>query len=192
LRRIMILICLLFLFSPCLTHANELFHGDVIVKWLNEPGGKERKMQLIKKFGYTDKAGKKWFIPEGWVIDGASIPKIFWDKMGSPYVGNYRRASVVHDYYCDIKTRSWQEVHKMFYEASIAGGTTKTKAKIMYLAILMGGPRWDLDIVGKEKMIGETRFPSFNAADYDELEKWIINNNPSPEEIFERSKNISN
>lgn len=31
----------------------------------------------------------------------------------------------------------------MFYEACVAGGAAPTRAKLMYAAIWLGGPRWD-------------------------------------------------
>jgi hypothetical protein len=82
-------------------------------------------------------------VPAGAEIDGASIPKVFWSIVGGPYTGLYRNASVIHDYYCDVRTRPWKEVHRMFYDAMLASGVDKMKAKLMYLAVRFGGPRWD-------------------------------------------------
>lgn len=119
------------------------FVGKVKSEWLESDGdGAARKMRLLADFSYKDPAGKVWTAPEGWVIDGASIPWVFWSVVGSPFVGDYRSASVVHDYYCDTQTEPWREVHEMFYWAALAAGVGETKAKILYAAVYAGGPRW--------------------------------------------------
>lgn len=35
--------------------------------------------------------------PAGMVTDGASIPRLFWRLVGSPWTGRYRRSAVIHD-----------------------------------------------------------------------------------------------
>ena len=115
------------------------FIGDVDVRWLaNEP----RKMKLLEAFQFVDKKGVKWSAPIGSIIDGASIPKLFWRLIGSPFVGKYRRASVIHDVYCVTKERPHSQVHKMFYDAMRVDGVSYLKAKTMYLAVKWGGPKW--------------------------------------------------
>ncbi len=115
------------------------FIGDVQVLWLaNEP----RKMRLTEAFQFKDENGVEWNAPIGSIIDGASIPKTFWRVIGSPFVGRYRRASVIHDVYCVTKSRPHKQVHKMFYEAMRIDGVGYFKAKAMYLAVKVGGPKW--------------------------------------------------
>lgn len=80
--------------------------------------------------------------PKGSVVDGASIPKIFWSFVGGPFEGQYRNASIVHDTECDAKTYAWQAVHRMFYNASRAGGVGWIKAHVLYAAVYYFGPRW--------------------------------------------------
>lgn len=110
------------------------FHGDVVAKWL-VGAGPDRDMELTEDFAYVDPAGKEWSVPAGAVINGASIPRLFWRSVGPPYVGNYRRASVVHDHHVDIKQETWQAVHKMFHDACLTGGVSRVKAKLMYAAV---------------------------------------------------------
>jgi hypothetical protein len=76
-------------------------------------------------------------------IDGATIPRPFWTVTGGPYDGPYRKASVIHDWYCDVRERPWQDVHQMFYDAMIDSGVTPRKAKVMFLAVWACGPRWN-------------------------------------------------
>ena len=76
-------------------------------------------------------------------IDGASIPQVLWST-GGPYEGKYRDASVIHDVYCDEapKTRTWQAVHRMFYDGMLASGVADTRALFMYGAVYRHGPKW--------------------------------------------------
>ena len=119
------------------------FQGKVVVEWLVEHGP-DRKMQLQEPISFTDEDGTVWEVPKGWIVDGASIPGIFWTTIGPPFVGDYRRASVIHDYYCDAKTRPWKDVHRMFKSACVAGGVSEAKARAMYAAVYVGGPRWEV------------------------------------------------
>ncbi len=97
------------------------FDGDVVMKWLQHDGD-DRLMQLQQPFAFVDRRGKRWHVPQDAIVDGASIPRFFWRTIGPPFVGDYRFASVVHDYFCDERTETWQSTHRMFYEASLLGG----------------------------------------------------------------------
>ena len=114
------------------------FIGDVAVRWLKDG----RKMKLLEDFAFVDSRRKKWLAPKGSIIDGASIPRMLWAVTGSPFVGSYRRASVLHDVACTVRKRAYRRVHKMFYEAMLAGGTPKRQAEQMYLAVSVFGPKW--------------------------------------------------
>jgi len=109
-------------------------------------------MRLLAQFGYKDKHAHAWWAQKGDVIDGASIPKAFWSRIGGPYEGRYRNASVVHDMACVRRDQPWKATHRMFYEACLRGGVGSTKAKILYAAVYHFGPRWK-DNSGPEKPI---------------------------------------
>jgi hypothetical protein len=81
-------------------------------------------------------------VPRGTSVDGASIPQVFWSLIGGPFEGRYRNASVVHDYYCQVRNRRWQDVHQAFYEAMLASGVDGARAMVMYKAVENFGPRW--------------------------------------------------
>ena len=115
-----------------------MFNNTVKTEWIQ---GK-RDMKLIEPVLFTDSKGVGWLAPTGSIIDGASIPRFFWRLIGAPLSGIYRRASVIHDVFCVTKTRPHKEVHKMFYEAMIADNVPKLKAKSMYRAVRMFGPKW--------------------------------------------------
>lgn len=87
-----------------------------------------RAIRLLADFAFIDAAGVKWSVPKGAVADGASIPKAFWSFIGGPLEGRYRNASIVHDWYCDRRTRSWQDTHHCFHEAMLVSGVAAAKA----------------------------------------------------------------
>ena len=115
-----------------------MWSAPVRVEWL--PDG--RTMELLQRLTYTDSNGRKWSAPKGMMIDGASIPWFLWRAIGSPYTGKYRRASVIHDAHCTLKERPSPEVHAMFYEAMLDDGTAPWKARVMWLAVRVFGPRF--------------------------------------------------
>jgi hypothetical protein len=102
-----------------------------------------RNSRLLKSFAYVS-GDDRWVAPEGEVVDGATIPRLFWSLIGGPYEGRYRFASIIHDRYCRVPNgRTWRQTHRMFYEACLAGGTDPKLAKLMYAAVYHFGPRWD-------------------------------------------------
>ncbi|MDT0603482.1 DUF1353 domain-containing protein [Thalassotalea castellviae] len=113
------------------------FSGEVLARWLEK-----REMELLQQTSFTDDNGHEWIAPKGAIVDGASIPRLFWFLVGSPFVGKYRRASVIHDVYCKTKSIAHKQVHKMFYNAMRCDGVGRIKAKTMYLAVKLGGPKW--------------------------------------------------
>src|SRR5438128_2548542 len=122
--------------TPTTNHG--FFKGKIVTEW--DPGG--RLMILKEPFGYVDAAGVEWSAPKGLVTDGASIPQFLWSFVGGPFEGPYRAAAVIHDLYCITKSRPYVDVHRVFYEASLAAGEGSRKAWIMYQGVLRFGPRW--------------------------------------------------
>ncbi len=60
-------------------------------------------MKLLYNFTYEDPNGLLWNAPGGSIVDGASIPRIAWKVVGTPFYGKYRDASVIHDVACEDK-----------------------------------------------------------------------------------------
>lgn len=116
------------------------FEGSVVAQW----GDDGREMILQQPISFIDSANKRWDAPAGAIVDGASIPTVFWSVIGGPFEGKYRNASVVHDVYCHEMTESWESVHQMFYEACRSGGVDDTQAKMLYYAVYHFGPRWEM------------------------------------------------
>jgi hypothetical protein len=114
------------------------FEGDIVAVW--DANG--RNMTLREDFAYLDPQGRRWPAPAGSVVDGASIPRLFWTLIGGPFEGKYRNASVVHDVGCVEMRQTWEDVHRMFFEACRCAGVEESQAKIMYYAVYHFGPRW--------------------------------------------------
>lgn len=114
------------------------FEGEIVARW-NDGG---RTMTLLQPYSYIDGQGRRWPVPAGTTVDGASIPRAAWTAIGGPFEGLYRNASVIHDHYCVTRQRSWRETHRMFYDGMRANGVGAGKAAVMYWAVLNFGPRW--------------------------------------------------
>lgn len=114
------------------------FQGNVVASWDNDG----RNMTLQEPFTFIDSQERVWQAPAGSVVNGASIPSAFWTLIGGPFEGKYRNASVVHDVGCEQMRESWEDVHRMFYEACRCGGVDEANAKILYYAVYHFGPRW--------------------------------------------------
>ena len=123
------------------------FSGDPQATWLTEDGTQDRNMKLLRDFSFADPDTKPWPAPAGSVVDGASIPRALWTIVGSPYTGDYRRASVVHDVACveagsDKKKR--RAADRMFFHACRAGGCSIWQSIVLYLGVRVGAAAVDV------------------------------------------------
>jgi hypothetical protein len=66
----------------------------------------------------------------------------------------------------------------MFYEACLAGGTRTLRAKLMYAAVYLGGPRWDDPGRSLESLPPEVLVHEFK-----ECKQWIEAEKPEIDEI---------
>lgn len=146
------------------------------------------KELVDEKLVFVDSSGVEWTAPKGTLTDGASVPRLALWLSDGRFESEFLKAAIIHDAYCQsenekvtpnqFKKRPWQDVHRMFYEACLAGGTSSLKARIMFAAVWLGGPRWDaqernLDHISEERL----------KAEFDYCEKWITATNPSVAEI---------
>lgn len=101
---------------------------------------------------FVDAADERWTAPLGTWTDGASVPRLALGVTDGRFEKMFLKAAVVHDAYCQTenedrrppyRSRPWQEVHRMFHDACIAGGTPRMRARLMYSAVSWFGPRWD-------------------------------------------------
>lgn len=104
----------------------------------------------VTRLGFVDSSEGRWLAPPRTLTDGASIPKIFVPVIGAPRSPQFANAAALHDAYCGIgnekgpnfHTADWAATHRMFYDALRVGGTGEIRAKIMFAAVYLGGPRW--------------------------------------------------
>lgn len=114
------------------------FIGEADLRLLSDG----RSMQLLEDLKFSDASGQVWMARRGDIIDGASIPRFFWRFIGPPFVGKYRRASIIHDVYCNSEVVDSPKVHEMFWEAMRADQTPIIQAVLMWLAVRLFGPRF--------------------------------------------------
>ena len=88
----------------------------------------------------------QYTVPQGFVTDGASIPRLLWRIIGSPYQPQFLRAAIIHDKMChayDIKklytdedvSEDLKEMSILFYHLLLHNDVPKWKAKAMYYAV---------------------------------------------------------
>jgi hypothetical protein len=156
--------------------AQGKFKGDLVLTPLSSPDG--RRMKVLQPFAFVDSKGRLWDVPAGLETDGASVPKVFW-AMFPPWSGNYRKAAVIHDHFCNIKSRTWQETHNVFYEAMLAEGMGERIAKVLWAAVYNFGPNWGPGAKKRALPATEAEQKQFVS----DLQKWVDTANPSREEI---------
>ncbi|UZR98061.1 DUF1353 domain-containing protein [Chondrinema litorale] len=166
--------------------ANTKFFPNEIT--LKEVKGSEFKELIDEELVFIDSAGEKWSAPKGTFTDGASVPRLALWMTDGRFSEEFLKAAIIHDAYCQTENKErcpdqyrkkpWESVHRMFYEACIASGTTENKADIMFAAIWLAGPRWN-DPYRSLENVPETVL----AQEFEACKKWIEKKNPSVEEI---------
>ena len=178
------------------------------------PQGCQSKAGGICKLGseltYTSSRNRLVWKTNAWssdeaqsgTTDGASIPKWARPIIGEPYEGAYLKASIIHDHYCykENHVRSWRDTHRMYYDAMLDSGVDSNKAKVMYFAVYLAGPKWVKLVKGEncgtnciQNMRAHPNVSSSNVF----LEKSLLNSSSHQEEVlrlheeFESGKDYS-
>ena len=157
------------------------FEGDIVATFLADG----RNMRIERPFAYFDPRGQSWEVPAGVVTDGASVPQFFWVAF-PPFTGRYRAAAVVHDHFCQSKSRSWRETHLAFYNAMRASGVDEVTALAMYGAVYNFGPRWGIGTGRRGPGADRYRTNAEQEAFFRDLQAWIAREKPSTDEIARR------
>jgi len=143
----------------------EGFSGDPVTRWTGE-----RNMRLVEAFSYEDPEGKIWQAPAGSEINGATIPRALWTSIGAPFVGNYRRATIVHDYFVgelsnpEVPLPERKAPDRMFYHACRHDGCSKKFAGILYIGVCLGtwianlGEPFQKSVGGDQRDVPENDF----------------------------------
>lgn len=114
------------------------------------PGRAYAFRATLEPLDFVDAAGRRWHAPTGTLTDGASVPPLFTAIVGSPTAPEFVNAAVMHDAMCGVGNTdlpgfhdaTWEATHRMFYEGLRVGGTEDPRAKVMFAAVYLGGPRW--------------------------------------------------
>jgi hypothetical protein len=63
---------------------------------------------------YTDDndVTKAVLVPKGFKTDGASIPRLLWLEVGSPFQPSFITAAIVHDWHCSIRDGKVNNIKK--------------------------------------------------------------------------------
>ena len=138
--------------DPAMMAAVRGFEGDLLF----QPAGCEvkRRCLLVNDLTYADGGNMHWKAsrrdpgakPEvlTGTTDGASIPDWAQPLIGHPFDPEMIKAAVVHDHYTypENRVRSYWRTQRVFYEMLLDEGVPEAKARIMYLAVLLGGRKW--------------------------------------------------
>ena len=87
------------------------------------------------ELSYTTNKGVTHTVPVNFITDGASIPRVFWTPIGSPFTGLYRKAALIHDYLYATQTTERIYADKVFLEGMKVLKVSWWKRRIMYLAV---------------------------------------------------------
>lgn len=126
--------------SEFMTDRRDEFSGDPATRWVTSEGRPDRQMAVLEEFVYWDRDGTAWSAPPGVEVNGASIPRPLWAIVGSPFTGDYRRASIVHDVACasDPPPPARKAADRMYYFACLRGGCSKWEATRHYIGVRIG------------------------------------------------------
>jgi len=80
--------------------------------------------------------GQTFTIPEGFITDGASIPRVFWGVFGGPFCPKNLEASVQHDFLIRMGVDGSQR-DLQFYSTLVDNNTDKWKARLMYIGVVV-------------------------------------------------------
>ncbi len=105
------------------------------------------------ELSYTTKEGVTHTVGIGFKTDGASIPRILWPFIGSPFTGRYRKPALTHDelYTTQKTTRLYAD--QVFLEGMEDRAVSFWKRRAMYIGVRIGGwYNWNKQ---KKKLLGE-------------------------------------
>lgn len=108
------------------------------LKAVDLPDGRRRR--LLEPFRYRSALLARVIeVPEGFVYDGASIPRALWWLIGGPFTGRYRRAALLHDYLYTVRVCSREEADQVLLEAMVEDRVPKWRRWAMFQAVRLGG-----------------------------------------------------
>lgn len=111
-----------------------------------ESDDKHARMRLLGDFHYRDPRGETHITEQGYLTDGASIPRFLWTAVGQPF-GIYLRAAIIHDKLCDLADASTTRAERQgkrehadltFYDACLCCGCDYALAQKLLVGVRIG------------------------------------------------------
>ncbi len=166
------------------------FSGKVVIEVLDEIEFAQ-KLRLLEEVAFTDADGKVWRASKGAILDGETIPRELYATGGLPYPSEYRKAAVVHDYFCRARSEAWRQVHRTLHAASIVEGVSEAQARILYTVVYAGGWRWEPRGSGCYRSCHAAAAslawrPAVTQAQIQPVLQWIEQHSPTLDEIDAR------
>jgi hypothetical protein len=128
--------------SPQNVDDNAAFWGY----WGNDPAFTllpgTRTIVLQEDLWLIDRRSRVHRVPKGFASDGNSAPPWTYSIFGDRLTPAYRRASVVHDWYCHTHGLPAREAHQLYYEALRATDVLPITAAIFHTAVSWKNPEW--------------------------------------------------
>jgi len=112
-----------------------------------------RRRVLLKDFTYeNDKY--RITVKAGFSTDGASIPRVMWSVISSPFYGPIIYGAIVHDGLYTAMKLSRKESDELLKEMTLESGYSKVKAELVYNAVrAFGGSHWSKDTTDKKDLV---------------------------------------
>jgi len=87
--------------------------------------------------------GKEITVPDGFVTNGASVPRIFWN-ICAPISGAFGEAAVVHDWGYSKRSNfnNKEDVDKILFDIGMENGASYFRALLVYLAVKIFGHKY--------------------------------------------------
>lgn len=124
----------------------ERFNTKLGIQYSDYASEKLKKDYWVVKKGfiyYLDDSYTSYvYIPKGYLTDGASVPKVFWNII--PPWGKYGQACVLHDYMCEHNyyfdgmysfVMSRKQVNYTFNEAMKVADVPTAKRRLIYSGV---------------------------------------------------------
>jgi hypothetical protein len=91
---------------------------------------------------WQDDDGTAHIVPDQFIWNGSSIPRLLWGWIGHPFRNRYLRSSALHDWQCRERRDPSSVVHRRFYAGLRADGVSWLEAQAKWRGLQLGGPRW--------------------------------------------------
>lgn len=111
------------------------FVSDIEVE--RHPGERQR-FTLMKPLIYRRDSGTEITVLDGFVTDGASVPRLLW-PIAPPFSGPYMSAAVLHDALYTQGVFSRVESDSIFLEAMLASNVPFWQCAVLHCGVVIGG-----------------------------------------------------